>query len=269
MPRETVRVAIDVMGMPRRVISITERRPDDLVISAHASNRSYLPEHEGNDAALPHIINHKVSIHPSHDSPTMINAITDETIEEKDGAQTVLRTSHYTRALKQTDRFAPLYSRYFPDLTAPEFSGKPNHAYVSLGSYDPTKRILMLTAVASNRARAFDPSFPIPDHLNAWDHEFQQYRITLFWTFMRAASLATSAVAHHPTVKPEDKSHPLHAVSERMAEGLDEAMVVAELARIHRVLHDNFVSTLRYRLMMNFGKYPNLPIAFLFTRDGG
>ena len=174
-------------------MTVTER-PRDGYLLINCKSAAFVG-HNGNQG--PRIANHKYSVHPSLETAEG-NTLTN-TILLTDG--TAQKWHHFTRAIKVTDRFAPLFTRRFYDLSLSEaIKTKAGIETISLGSIQKGFTLL-LGVLASSPSREFEGeggSFSIIDT------EFAAFRLTLIWTFLAIPSDHTGTGAHVFTERPEN-----------------------------------------------------------------
>jgi hypothetical protein len=149
---------------------------------------------------------HKYSIHPSENSLTGGNLITN-TVKSAAG-QELERRVHFTTAIKGGDRFAPLYTRRFYDVQlADVMQAAAIDQTICLGVTHPAFSLVLGVFVSAPHRR-----FEVDRELNnLWvaQHEFAKFRITVIWTFLSAPAGPSAEGAHVYTEKPKPGDNPL------------------------------------------------------------
>lgn len=88
---------------------------------------------------------------------------------------------HYTRAIKSGKDFAFLFCRRCGELNRPEFVARGT-SHISLGSYDPTRFVLIYAVLVGARETEF--SHQIPMAVNVKQVVFNNLSLVVLWSFL-------------------------------------------------------------------------------------
>ncbi len=224
----STRYIVECDGKLLRLFSVIERKESgDLVIKLNHSDFYREFEKEPNNNII--IKNQKYSVHCSPNSIDKINSIV-HTLDLSNGE--TIRTSHYTKALKQNDLFASLYIKRCPDLNKPKYETDLNKIeIINLGSYDPLKCFLYYMIVIGNKGHDFNNY--CESDINSKTVQYKNFSLTVLWSFAIMPSNHTSAISHLLTLRPED----LPEIENETQKGLTQ-LETFELFRLYRSFLD-------------------------------
>jgi hypothetical protein len=182
------RFTIKVAGQTRSLFSVIERG-DEITIGlkspfglSHAGPAGHPSETPNISPA--EIREHRFSIHPSHESLERVNVIKMTRILAN-GRKDFLR--HYTRAIKNEDKFALIYARRCGRLDAPEFIPKGKFKNLSLGTFDHSAFTLIYGIAVGPKTLKFE----LLDQFNGitiLEHELKNMNLIVLWTFLNIPS---------------------------------------------------------------------------------
>lgn len=216
-----------VEGIPRRLLSLTELANGDLVVNLQAAdNYRDFGNPETVDGST--IINQKYSVHRSLESKENINAIVHR-INLEDGREET--TSNYTKALKQTNRYAGLFIARAPNLSLYKYGIKPEERdYISLAEFEPSNTLYYMVLVSGKTPAIINPD---ADYDTRY-FEFTHFCIAVVWSFAFSGiapfimSHSSGAKGHFMTLNPSDLTEEERKIVEPAAEGFspDEAVEI-------------------------------------------
>lgn len=236
--KSVARLTIGVSDRPSVIASLGLQRDGSLTIRMRTATFYRDPSDPSRDGAK--IIEQRYSVHTSAKSAHGINDIV-QTIVLDNGER--IRKRHVTKAIKQTNAFAHIYSRRCPNLSDDRYRlTKESGQNVSLGSYDPTSFSLIYSIFVGHKDRAFKDT----TH-NAVQTIVGEFRVVALWCFFTMPSHWTSYLSHTTTVDPDTDGLPesLKTASEWMMAGFNESgcsqMFLFQLGKLRK----EYLDTLR------------------------
>ena len=227
------RFTITTEDGPRTLFTVNERPNGDLVFDLKPPPFVQFP-----GGATPHQIERqKYSVHRSL-STWEGNAITQRTFY-KDREPT--DHYHFSRALKQHNRFAPMFVRRYPDLRQLTPLSASSAATVDLGDVQAEHFQLILGAYVGNPDRTFGELDYI--NMSAAQHSMTYFRVVVLWSFLTLPPHESGDIAHVFTQRPELVDDPKERRLERNTmNGSDEAGLAQGLAEAGSRMIDQFVA---------------------------
>jgi hypothetical protein len=208
-----VRFTITTEDGPRTLFTVNERPNGALLFDTKPP-----PFFRLRGGATPHKIERqKYSLHLTPDAPdgNTIHGTTYFT----DGSKA--DRYNFTRALKQYDRFAPIFIRRYPHLSQITRPSPKAAEHVDLGYVESEFFHLLLGAYVSNRDRAF--SGMEGTDFSIAQHPIGRFRITVLWCFLGLPPHTSGHTAHVITERPELVEDPQEQVrNESTMNGFDE-----------------------------------------------
>lgn len=231
------RVCVEVDGQLSRLFSITERSNGDLVISLQSSDfyrdagsTEHFQDHE--------IKTQKYSVHRSIKSPEQINVLKHQ-LTFADGTETT--STHYTKALKQTNKYAAICAVRTQDLSLPKYRVESEPINLKLDAYQSaTASFFYMIFVCNHEAE------PIKAH-NSYSYKylnFKYFRIAVLWGFINAPSHSSSLKTHILTVDPADIDE-VNRGKLKDAEGFDAEEVINFFDFVSEQSKGEFYSVIR------------------------
>jgi hypothetical protein len=198
--KSDMRVVVNVNDKPRYLFSVTERKggsnDGDLVIKLKAGG-FYREMGHGASSNI-EIKSQRYSIHCSRQSETKINKI-QHTLELENG---VIRTEHYTKAIKHFNQFAGLFIKRCPDLSAPKYVAfNRNEGVLVLDDYNPKTSTLYYMVIIGPKGGNIDIDLVID--INRHSIQFREFSLTIFWCYGMVPSYEHGALGHMRTIDPE------------------------------------------------------------------
>jgi len=217
-----------------RLFSVMERRNGDLVISLNTAEfyRKIGSNLSGDD---PKINNQKYSVHRSLKSPTNINAIV-HTLNFDNGEEK--RTSHYTKAIKQNNNFAPILLVRCPDLSATRYLTNNDRCIITLDDYHHSSS-LYYNLVIGPLDFSFDEY--CEDDINFRTINFTHFSLSILWSYDHLLPNHTGAKAHALTFPDENSPQMLNTIYQ-LENGLSAIEIIDQFRRIRGLLHFEFAS---------------------------
>lgn len=239
-----LRVSVKTGNQTSRLFSLSERENGDLVINIKSANLIRDPGTKANLSA-PKIINQKYSIHCSNRSEENINAIVHR-IELDNGEE--ITTSNYTKALKQTNWYAAIYSARSPNLSIERYKIDPcERETIVLSEYDSSKlSFYYMVCVCNYDAEKFRLQKDI-----AYKYiDFTHFRVLVLWCFQMMPSHSSGSKSHFMTMDPKDFPEEYRA---QLTDG--EGFSQIELPQFFRQLREaykqEYRTTLEKELQLN------------------
>jgi len=218
------RILITVDGKPRTILSVSENRSagkslgDLYIVTMPAENYSGSdPRQKGKPTG-----GQKFTIHNSKHSQ-YYNGIK-LTTSFKDGAEEE-RSYHYTKAIKVNKLFAPIFIRYYPNLSDERYGSTPNKkrkSTLSLGEYDPSNfSMILFVAVGPVGHRLPDIE---TNSFTVKNIDFTYFTLSIVWCYVgQIPSLNVGNIAHFFTEEKEDINDPSFLrFQERLEKGYTE-----------------------------------------------
>lgn len=249
--KPTWRLVISKDGIPRKLLSARVNRTGDLIISLRPSPRfSSTP---GNSPTAPRdahlhgkrVIDQRYSIHPSRES-LVINAIKQTITLE---GPKYLHTRHYTRALKATNKFAPLFHKITGRLDEKsDIHTDDGTPVTSLGSF--SNSTLVFGTFVSRRERQFFTNIVDADDFSVAQAVLGEFRLVVFWSFFAMGPFSSAILRHSLTISDAECPPELRETVDWLANGFGEAEVVTFFKRVRQSLRIDFLLTLERELPM-------------------
>lgn len=193
MPNDSIKVTVQVEGQRKRLFTLRERSNGDLHISLHhAAHIRGMGEVISMEE--PKILHQHYSVHRSVNSANDINLIK-HTIKLSNGEE--ITTPIYTRAIKQTGRYASLYTSRSTSLRAESYNLRDKEG-ISLGSFDPTQATLFHMLVVSGRSKTDQLKDQFDLSVATWN--FSYFNVTALWSFAILPAWDAGAKIHNMTV---------------------------------------------------------------------
>jgi len=228
----THRFVADVDGTSKTLLSVAVRKNGDLVmdlksadkytdIDIHKDQPGFTELHNKT------VLNQKYSVHTSNKSKTNINVIK-QTFLFEDGTEHVFNY-HFTKALKQTNLFAPIYMRLFPNLSAEKYdTPEDDGTNISIGKFDTKKFTLFGGVFIAHKSRFFEMyrncKFGICQVVAG------DYRVVLLYSFSPFPAFDHGYLHHFTTFDEKSEisksSIFVQAYSEAVANGFNEMEAV-------------------------------------------
>jgi len=222
--KSDLRFVANFRGTPKRLLSVAERSKGDLVVSLRAAQFFRATDNienpfKGQDAHHgKEIFQQKYSVHMSVDSPQHINQIQHH-IQFTD--KTFLRSSHFTKALKHHDKFAPIFLRIFPDLRLPHYDAPHEDKNIALFDFPEKMFVPTMMIFVANRDRLFRPKKQV--FYNFIQIPYSHFSIVIAYTFIPGVPHPFGRLSHCLTI--DQKTDPPAEYLERsntVANGFDE-----------------------------------------------
>jgi hypothetical protein len=199
-----IRFTIDVAGHPRSLFSITERKDEvtlglksPLIVNKDGKAPSPI---ETPDVEPSQIREQRFSIHPSPNSPMRITAIKQTRILAN-GRRDYLR--HYTRAIKDGEKFALIFSRRCGRLESPEYIPKGKFTNISLGAFEPDNFSLIYSVIVAANGLNFSPDFDLYEKgISIKQVPLKNFQIVVLWTFINIRAQPTTFSTFELTFRP-------------------------------------------------------------------
>lgn len=243
---KSVQFTINTAGGPRSLFTVDERKDGGLIVIARGGDLQRElgqravqpgPTLKGGRGALG-IAQRRISIHPSPESEdgNQIHL----TMKMEDGEE--LHRHHFTKAVKQTNRFAFVQAHAFARLTHQANLPKNRREIVPIGEYDDGVFSILTLLLVSARDRQFQ--YEAHD-FNYIPHVFGRFSLTLLWSF----AYVPPGGSHNDIImdtKPEAASNPIEAQLRRnLMEGLDEAGAVRIYDDCRAMFRDDYLRLIR------------------------
>lgn len=239
-----LRYTITTGGGPKKILSAWLRPQGDLIIDLKPA------EGARPDANRPIIKGDieldRSSVHASTKSAEG-NLIT-RTTPRSNGA--LARAVQFTRAIKSTNRFAPIIHRRFPDISYawPESNCETD---ISLGSFDSDKNTLILSVFVGNSLRPFVAARQTKDQPYLRQDIIGPYRIVLVYDFLPLPSIPHGTSHFENTIRPGECPSPeREVINEMVMNGYLEVDVI----NIFRRKKDEFTENY-YKLSISETQY--------------
>ena len=187
------RFVVDLDGHPRSLFSVVESG-DETTLGLKSSSHN-MKLGQGAPLSIPisnptEILQQKYSIHPSPESEQGINVIK-QTLLLADGRK--IPYYHYTRAIKSGENFAFVFCRRCGQLEQPHYIARGT-SHISLGSYDPTRFVLIYAVIVGAKETEFSHQSPIA--VNVKQVVFNNLRLIVLWSFLSVPSHPSTFSAH-------------------------------------------------------------------------
>lgn len=213
--RSDLRFCVRVNGVLKRLFSVKELKNGDLTIILKSADH-YRDEGTWSIDNNRRIVHQKYSVHRSLQSETGINALVHR-LKMDDGVE--YSTSHYTRALKQTNRHAALYSARIQDLRPEKYTVDENEQFSrEIASFDSSKAtfhyMLFVCNLESDEIRS-------TADIAVRYFSFTHFRIAALWSFASVPSHYSALKCHFLTVDTQLTPPDTHVVLESLGDGFD------------------------------------------------
>lgn len=255
--KSNIRVCVSTQNHISRLFSVIERENLDLIIKIGAADlyrKAELPKgvivnQIPTDSDLNNqdddlkIINQKYSVHCSLQSEDRINAIVHRI---KLSNNNEISTYHYTRALKQTNKYAPLYMARAPDLSIARYKVNPNERdYISISSFHTNKATLyyMVSVCNFETELIFDG-----EDFNVKYINFKNFRLAIIWSYANLPSYSTGVKTHFQTFKTDELPKSVNAVIKDNSEGYSAFDILNAYRELRYLQHLEIFNTLRKEL---------------------
>jgi hypothetical protein len=238
-----IRVAINVGGKPRSVLSINEKTDGGL--NLHLKFAKYSRNDQTKNKITGEFLTNKYSLHRSAaDSKGNTFHLTVRTSNQRPDEKA--SAYHYTRAIKTRMRFAPVFLRRVPALDSPEFSLTPaNRQMLSLGTMQPKEKTLFIAIAVGPTGRKLKREDPLKQiyHLQ---HHFSFFSLIVFWWFLDIPSHYTGDAIHPITSKDTDGLTPdeIEATTQLMG-GFNDIEIVAFMSKQGEMLAKKYIAFLK------------------------
>jgi hypothetical protein len=182
----THRIVVDVDSVRKTLMTIAIRSNGDLVLDLKSAEKysdfGVTPEEGG--ATMFHnrrIKFQKYSIHTSAKSVKKINVIKQTFLFDDGSSMTFNR--QYTKAIKQTRLFAPIYFRLVPDLKPTHYgTSRIDESNILIGDMSSKFFTMFCCALVSHRSRFFEMYHN--DRFDFIGFPVGEFRITFLWSFI-------------------------------------------------------------------------------------
>lgn len=195
--KKNIRVCMKANNKICKLFSIVERNDGDLVISLNSAE-NFRVGYKKNNVSQPQITHQKYSVHCSNQSQTNINVLKHQLKFDK-GEEKV--TQHFTKAIKQTNKFAPLFGARAPDLFNVRYEAVEDEKNIVLANFNTKKATpFYLVSVCNKKA-------PPPTYFKDYNFQyikFSQFNLLILWSFINLPSHDTGFKLHFLTKPPED-----------------------------------------------------------------
>lgn len=233
MSKSHLRLTIETEAGPRLLLSIAERKQGDLVLDFKPSPYG---REIGSRRLTGQIASQKFSVHCTPNAADG-NTITHTTVF-RDGTST--KHHHFSRAIKQTNSFAPIFVRRFYNLASGDTLTHNSKAEVfCLGEMQASHFTLMLGVFVGARDRPFEA--PDDDRISVYQKPFGMFRVVVLWSFFPLPSDETSESAIIMTLPPGTADKSLYERSFETMEGYSEQECVGFFYNITGGLLSSFV----------------------------
>lgn len=228
--KSNLRLVFKVGKETYKLLSVTERKCDDLIV---APNKSEFYRDFNKEVIIEEnlkIKNQKYSVHCSPNSKTGINAI----VHRLEYGNKKINTNLYTKALKKNNLFIPLYSARSPNLLNKEYkTDLKRNKIINLGTYDPNISVLYYQIIISNTERDFNISSEID--FNFKSIKFRKFTLTIIWSFGILPSDGTGAKIHFTTLPDE-------TIKNQCNEGFTSEQITHTYREYRQLLHNEFIN---------------------------
>lgn len=221
MPRAIGRkyVTVDIDGAARIVWSAELSKAGDLLIFLHSTGRYLDDRNQAPSELHDRTINQqRYSVHVSPSMPEM-NMI--KHTVEANGKQ--ITTSHFTRAIKRTDRYAPLLSRLVRHTLEPTKATLATKSH-SLGRYEPDRYTLYFSLFVGSADRQF--LYPPEFSFRVKTLTFGRFSLVMLYSFISMPAgkgMTSHFLTHDPGLMTDDERR---SEMEMFMNGLTEPQAV-------------------------------------------
>lgn len=215
-----------------RLFSVSELKNGDLVIALNSAEyyREFCKPHSNN---APKINSQKYSVHRSLKSEADINSIV-HTLKLDNGKD--IRTSHYTKAIKQNGTYACILTARSPDLTNPKYLTNNERSIITLDDYHHQSTLYYHIVVSKPELSLANM---IDKDINFRTIQFAHFSVSILWSYGYLLPHNTGAKSHYMTFAEDTlPKHP--NITYAMEEGGSDSEIIKEFRRSRAVLHSEF-----------------------------
>lgn len=226
--------------MLKRLFSVKELENGDLTVILMSADHYRDEGTWSNDDELERkIVHQKYSVHRSLQSKTGINALVHR-LKMDDGTEH--STSHYTKALKQTNRHAALYSARVQDLSPDKYTVQESERLSQeITSFNPTQATFhYMLFVCNLGADEITPTADIAVEYLSFTH----FRLAVLWSFASVPSHHSALKCHFLTVDTKLAPPDTHIVLENLGDGFDLPSAVDYFRTCRALQHKELYDTL-------------------------
>jgi hypothetical protein len=231
------RVCVIVDNTPRKLFSIIERSNGDLTIPFKVA-KDYIDYSDLKASDNSEYNTQKYSVHMSLKSPQNINVLK-HTLELRDGRE--ICTRHYTKALKQTNNYAVLFSRRAPDLSLDRYitTSDGHNIFISEANAKESTLYYMIFVCNNNT----DIIWPVSD-IGVRYLFFSHFRIVILWSFAFVLPFHKGEYSHFITFDKNKCSKQEFNITEYIEHGLPPNKAIDLFCQIRKMHHDNLQATI-------------------------
>jgi len=237
--KSDMRVCVSVGKQISRLFSVKERENGDLVINMRSAE---FYREAGNILSDedPKITNQKYSVHCSKNSKEQINAIVHR-IKFSNGKET--STSNYTKALKQTNKYAAIYAARAPDLSIEKYRVNPDERkHLLISSFESKMGTLYyMISVCNHESEMVAEG---NDYLVKYI-PFTHFKLAIIWSFSPIPSHSSGVKSHFMTIPPEKLKPDDVRLMERISEGYSALEIVQMFRDVRYTQHQERHSILK------------------------
>lgn len=240
-----------VNDQPRALFSVLEATSGDLRVILKSGG--LIGDKEIRPTAIVPVLQDRFSIHRSLESPTGINQIKYTFTAEGRRNEP---TSHFTRAIKQTNRFAPLLAARASNLSGTPYDPAPATLQVSLGKYPAGMATMFYSIWVAARDRVFAEP-PKGARTRVIQHAFQSFRLVVMTgtVFLPANGHTVRQIAK--TFAPETAVASVAEQTQELADGYDEPGAILVNEQRRRYLFDHYADFIQREEPGVRGAIPN------------
>jgi hypothetical protein len=222
--KSDMRVCVSVGKQISRLFSVKERGNGDLVINMRSAEFYREAGNIMSDEDQK-ITNQKYSVHCSRNSKEQINAIVHR-IKFSNGKEII--TSNYTKALKQTNKYAAIYAARAPDLSIEKYSVNPDERkHLSLASFETKMGTLYyMISVCNHESEIVSDG---NDYLVKYI-PFTHFKLAIIWSFSPIPSHSSGLKSHFMTIPSEN----LKSDDVQLMKRINEGYSASEIAQVFR-----------------------------------
>jgi len=222
LPLKRLRYTVLVNGRPKKILSVALQSRGDLIIDFKAAEEGRSEPRTSKTDSMIEL--HRLSVHTSRNSPEG-NQIK-STIVASDGP---IYFYHFTRAIKNTMRFAPVLHRRFPDISY-NWDESTEKSDILLGGagYQSNTHTLMTSLFIGPAQRLF---FDLNFSSEATNYYLRQdiignYRIVILYTFLPIPSIQHGISHFENTFVPGSNGDPYREfINNFVMNGYDEKQI--------------------------------------------